>query len=506
MKKGKLLVALLATVALIGCGEVVSTTGTPTTTATPTTTVAPTTTATPTTTAKPTTAAPTTTAKPTTVTPTTVAPTTTQTPTTATPGCEHEWVREGKLHATSLTKGSNIQVCGLCGKEVVTELDYNADNSGVLASSGVDAEVNNLDLVRGLKGDFTLKFTYNNKRVSGGNWSQARVCLLNLDEGKWNPGKNDNTYVYGKGVAAPDADAGTYNGAYYVGRSKNTPNCWFPGTFTDHSSDMDVDVTVTRRGDYTFIDMNGKSNLDSSTNTNYWYFYIPAEKTMNVVLGTTFADVTLKEASLTLDNNPEVAKSTQTLVTEDNPVVFNGGASEQQLIQKVELTGERARATFKFHNYKKDEVSCSWGSWRASLWRTDKKDAQGNELAPHPAFNTNNGNGALLSRILPTHADEWNDWNGNTPVQTGIDWFKSDVSSSYRFEELMMDADVTMIVEKFGRNIFLRAVYETNVKDNAVATKHFTCIIPAETADRVAFSLDGEQSQITLKSCVVENF
>ena len=47
MKKGKLLVALLATVALIGCGEVVSTTGTPTT-ATPTT-VAPT--ATPTTTA-----------------------------------------------------------------------------------------------------------------------------------------------------------------------------------------------------------------------------------------------------------------------------------------------------------------------------------------------------------------------------------------------------------------------------------------------------------------------
>ena len=83
---------------------------------------------------------------------------------------------------------------------------------------------------------------------------------------------------------------------------------------------------------------------------------------------------------------------------------------------------------------------------------------------------------------------------------------KSDVSSSYRFEELMMDADVTMIVEKFGRNIFLKAVYETNVKDNAVATKHFTCIIPAETADRVAFSLDGEQSQITLKSCVVENF
>jgi hypothetical protein len=70
----------------------------------------------------------------------------------------------------------------------------------------------------------------------------------------------------------------------------------------------------------------------------------------------------------------------------------------------------------------------------------------------------------------------------------------------------MMDADITMIVEKFGRNIFLKAVYETNVKDNAVATKYYSCVVPAETADRVAFSLDGEQSKITLTSCVVENF
>ena len=503
MKKGKLLVALLATVALIGCGEVVSTTGTPTTTAKPTTTVAPTTTA------KPTTAAPTSTVKPTTATPTTATPTTvaptTQTPTT-TPECQHTWVREGTLKATSATFGKNIKICGECGKTVETELEYDANNSAFLPSSGVDAEVSNLDLVRGLRGDFTLKFTYNNKRVSGGNWSQARVCLLNLDEGKWAPGPNDNTHVYGKGVAAPDCDARTYNGAKYVGRSKSTPNNWFPGTFTDHSSDMDVDVTVTRRGDYTFIDMNGKSNLDSSTNTNYWYFYIPAEKTMNVVLGTTFADVTLKSASLTLDNNPEVAKTTQTIVSEDSPVVFNGGASEQQLIQKVELTGERARATFKFNNFKADEVSCSWGSWRASLWRTDKKDANGNELSPHPSFNTNCNNGALLSRILPCHTDEYKDWNGNTPIQTDIQWFASDVSSSYRFEELMMDADITMIVEKFGRNIFLKAVYETNVKDNAVATKYYSCVVPAETADRVAFSLDGEQSKITLTSCVVENF
>ena len=62
MKKGKLLVALLATVALIGCGEVVSTTVAPTTTATPTTTT-----------------------KPTTQTPTTQTPTTGDTGTTSNP-------------------------------------------------------------------------------------------------------------------------------------------------------------------------------------------------------------------------------------------------------------------------------------------------------------------------------------------------------------------------------------------------------------------------------------
>ena len=132
----------------------------------------------------------------------------------------HTWVREGKLHATSVTKGSINKVCGACGHQEITEVDYNADNSGVLTASEIDAEVSNLDLVRGLKGDFTLKFKWTAQMTQESNWSSARVCLLNLDEGKWAPGKNDNTYGYGKALPCPE-NAGTYNGCHYVGYSKN---------------------------------------------------------------------------------------------------------------------------------------------------------------------------------------------------------------------------------------------------------------------------------------------
>ena len=499
MKKGKLLVALLATVALIGCGEVVSTTGTPTTTAKPTTTVAPTTTAKPTTIAKPTTSTP-----------------TTQTPTTN-PGqdvCEHSWGRTGVLSATSLTKGQNIKVCSLCGYESYTEIPLDANNSGALVSSGEDAEVNNMDIVRGLKGDCQLTFTYNNKTLPGNNdWAQGRVLLVVEDEGKFVPGTSG---YYGKGIAAP-LDAGAYHAnnelVYHYGWSGDSGvGTWFPGTFTDHAADMDVDVTVTRLDEFVVIRTIGNCNFhENCKNENHFTYRIPRDKSLNVVLGTTFAEVTLKSASLDLTPNSVEEKLTDSIKVEPNAEV------SEQTVYTHEFGSEyNQKVTFSFHEgnslAKEDN---QWGHWRGYLWRGDKKDANGDVLTPYPD-GTNSTNGTIYTRMTPTQ-DHYTNWNSATPkwnLEGGINgeksagafgWFSStDPNFVDNFGALMDDVNVEMTFVKIDRYVFMRVHYSSNLYENTTAYRYFATIVEKQVP--ALFTLRGEKSTITLNSVKVEKF
>ena len=501
MKKGKLLVALLATVALIGCGEVVSTTGTPTT-ATPTT-VAPT--ATPTTTAKPTTIA-----KPT----TTVAPTVTPTTNPTQEGCQHSWDRTGLLKATSLTKGQNIKVCSLCGLEEVLEIPMDANNPGSLVSSGEDYEYNNFDLVRGLYGDCQLTFTYNNKSPSSsGDWAQGRVILAVDDEGKFVPGAS---LYYGKGLAAPLTAGGFHEHndlVYHYGWSGDSGvGTWFPGVFLEHAADMDVDVTITRLDEFVVVRLIGNCNYhENCKNENHFTYRIPRDKGLNVVLGTTFAEVSLKSASLDLTPNSVEEKLSSPVTVEPNAEV------SEQTVYTHEFGSEyNQKVTFSFHegdSLAKDDNQ--WGHWRGYLWRGDKQDANGETLTPYPD-NTNATNGTIYTRMTPTQ-DHYSNWNSVLPkwnLEGGVtgdksagafSWFTStDPNFVDNFGVLMDDVDVEMTFVKIDRYVFMRVHYSSNVYENTTAYRYFAAVVEAKVP--ALFTLRGEKSTITLNSVKVEKF
>ena len=424
----------------------------------------------------------------------------------------HKWEREGTLKATSLTKGSNIKICGVCGHEEISELDFDPNNSAVLEANTEDKEVSSTNLVRGLKGNFTLKFKYNTKATDNGTyWNMARVVFLDDDIATYT---GTNAEIYGKALACP-GDANTHNGAYYLGYTNNVGNCWMTDGTTvpkmeDHILDMDVEVTVKREGDFVFTYLDGQSNVDKAfTNHNEFHFYIPGAKTMNVVLTTTKANVSLSSASLTLDDEVSPKSTTGEMIS--TPVTFNGdngGYSSQQKIYQGEIKGERVVARVKFNTKSATAKSNAWGSWRISLWGNYKTDENGNVLSPHP-YSENQYNGSLLARVTPAEtSNDWRDWNSMKPISDTLKWYERDGAGGFNFAQLMQDCDVTLTIAKLGRYVMINAIGVSNVDagKGAVTSKNYVGYIPAEANEHVSFSVDGEQSDIVVSSCVIENY
>ena len=500
MKTHKLLATLLLITSLFACGEVT----------TQPTVVPSNPTSQTTTTAKPTTA------KPTTQTPTTVKPTTETPVTSINPGeCKHTDVRTGILKATSLTTGSKIEVCNICGHENVTTLPLDESNSGVLTSSGEDKELNYMDLVRGIYGDAKLTFTFKNETpAENGDWAVGRAILLTSETA---PFTATNEEIYGKGMPMP-GNAGSYNGAdkmYFYGWNGEHES-WFPGAFVDHAKDMDVTVTVTRIGELASINVVGKCNLhENEYNENNSSYYIQKDKPLNVVLGTTFAKITLKSASLDLTFNESNEMLSAPIVK--TPTSNDGSTYNENVVYTHMFDNSYyQKVTMKFNE--KDSVSKDdnqWGHWRGYFWRTNNINENGEMLLPYPDA-TNNTNGSVYTRLTPTQ-DHYTDWNGMQPkinFEGGMDsediangnfsWFTStDPNFVDNFGDLMNDVDVTLTIVKVFRFFFFTFEYSSNVYENTTAFRYFGGGTPIHEA---AFTLCQERSTLTLNSVTVEKF
>ena len=423
----------------------------------------------------------------------------------------HTWVREGTVNSTSTTHGETVKLCGTCGYEHREELPFNESVSSSIHSSGEDKELNYVDIARGIHGDAQVKFSFRNQTPAGqGNWAVGRTVLLTSDTASYAATNNE---IYGKGLPNSE-NPGSYNGAskMFFNAWDGDHGNWFPGTFTDHAADMDVDVTVTRVGELATIHVVGKCNLHNNEyNENNSSFYIPKDKGLNVVLATTFAELTIKSTSLDLTPNSVEEKLTDSIKVEPNAEV------SEQTVYTHEFGSEyNQKVTFSFHEgnslAKEDN---QWGHWRGYLWRGDKKDANGDVLTPYPD-GTNNTNGTIYTRMTPTQ-DHYTNWNSATPkwnLEGGINgeksagafgWFSStDPNFVDNFGALMDDVNVEMTFVKIDRYVFMRVHYSSNLYENTTAYRYFATIVEKQVP--ALFTLRGEKSTITLNSVKVEKF
>ena len=424
----------------------------------------------------------------------------------------HTWVREGTVKSTSTTHGETVKLCGTCGYEHREELPFNESVSSSIHSSGEDKELNYVDIARGIHGDAQVKITFRNQTPAGNkNWAVGRTVLLTSDTASY-AGTNDE--IYGKGLPNPEKP-GSYNGAskMFFNAWDGDYGNWFPGAYTDHTADMDVDVTVTRVGELATIHVVGKCNLHNNEyNENNSSFYIPKDKGLNVILATTFAELTIKSTSLDLTFNSKEETLSAPIVQAPS----EGANTEHEVHTHHFARDNYQKITIKYNEKdSKSKGDNQWGHWRGYFWRADMKDAQGNMLKPFPD-SSNSGNGTVLTRLTPPQ-DHYTNWNGMQRIihlEGGVtgehmsagdfSWFKStDPNFVDNFGELMNDVDVTLTIVKLHRFYLFTFEYSSNVYENTTAHRYFGGGCPSLDA---AFTLAQEKSTITLSSVTVEKF
>ena len=442
----------------------------------------------------------------------------------------HNFVKEGTLKSTSVTTGYKLQICDKCDQTIKTDFVVDETNSGVLASSGVDKAVNNVDIVRGLYGDAVVKFSFRNEMIEKvANSSVGRVYFIVDDKAKFD-GDDAKSYTYAvpwpilqSSPSTTDGSNSTgYNGAdnyLYRGNSYFTTqyDTWFKGAFTDHAKDMNVDVTIKRIGELVHVNLIGHCNDSSHIdchNQNDTVFYLSEEKGLNVVLGTTYANITLLNASLSIGTQKNEQLPNSILVS-PNAEAWSETTEQVVYTHHFDDSLNHQTVKFKFHESNSIYDHDSDGYWNAYLWRTDKTDESGNMLVPYP-YSTNSGNKTILGRITPVR-DHYTQWNGmaskNWSLEGGVtgtmtkgmslDPVNPDGSNaSISFRELLLDCDVEITMTKIGRHFALKVRYENS--DGVYATRYFASLLPKNVSS--AFTLVERASTINLNSVVVETF